>query len=90
MTKDRVAPYTLVMEVKQGIARDLVNSEVLPPLEVRGANVTDEACKTYIIKVLKQGTLVEDDAITQSGYYSMQASDVSVKLPAKNGYKTQL
>ena len=53
-------------------------------------NVKYEACKTHITKVLKQGTLVEDDAITQSGYNSMQAIDGSIKLSSNNGYKTSL
>ena len=70
-------------------SRILVNSEILPPLDVRGANVKDEACKTHTTKVLKQGTLVEDDVITESEYNSMQASYESVKLP-ENGYKTRL
>jgi len=68
----------------------LVNREVLLSLDVRGANVKNEACKTHITRVLKQGTLVEHDAITQSGYNSMQASDELVKLRANNGYKTRL
>jgi len=68
----------------------LANSKVLPPFDVRGANVKYEAWKTHITRVLKQGTLVEDDTITQSGNNSMQASDWSIKLPAKNGYKTRL
>ena len=71
-------------------SRILVNSEVLPPLNVRGANVKDVACKPHTTKMLKQVTQVEDDAITQSGYNSLQASDGWVKLPANNGYKTRL
>jgi len=50
------------MEVKQGKSYHPLKCE-------------DEACKTRITKVLKQSTLVEDDAFTQSGYNSMQASD---------------
>ena len=68
-------------------SRILVNSEVLPPLNVRGANVKDVACKPHTTKVLKQVTQVEDDAITQSGYNSLQANDGSAKPLPRTGIR---
>ena len=63
----------------------LANSDGWPPIDVRGANVKDDAWKTHITRVLK-----EDDAINWSGCNLMQASNGSVKLPANNGYNTPL
>ncbi|KAL8561604.1 hypothetical protein ACOMHN_024839 [Nucella lapillus] len=63
----------------------LGNSEVRPHLDVRGAKVKDEAWMAHVTRVLKQGTLAEDDVITWSGYNSMLASDDSVKPPAEIG-----
>ena len=90
------ASYILVMEVNKVLlaikpqsnllkhlfySSILVNIEVISPLDVRDANDKGEAWKTHITRVLQQGTLVDHDAITQSGYN---------KLPAKNGYNTLL
>ena len=74
---------------QQGIARDpfhsrtysfiysliLVDSEVWSSLDVRGAKVKDDAWKTHIPRLLKQGILAENDAINCLGNNSMQAGD---------------
>ena len=67
------------MEVKQGFVRDPVPSRTYSntclftnlPHDVQGANINDEAWKTHDTRVLKQGTLVVDDAFNGSGYNSM-------------------
>ena len=60
-------------------------NEIRPLVDLRGANVKDEAWLVHVANALKQSSSADEDGITWAGYNSLLANYVLVKPPAVIG-----